>query len=63
MAISKPFTGYTAADYATVVGVGLTRFFRPPQRAIGEMAVRYAGHVVKSSPPWLKSLTPARPRC
>jgi hypothetical protein len=22
--ISKPFTGYTAADYAIVVGVGLT---------------------------------------
>ena len=25
--ISKPFTGYTAADYATVVGVGITGFF------------------------------------
>src|SRR5690348_14750812 len=44
--ISKPFTGYTAADYAAVVGVGLTGFFWLTQRAIGEMAVRYGGHVV-----------------
>src|SRR5437899_1090913 len=44
--ISKPFTGYTAADYATVVGAGLTGFFWLTQRAIGEMAVRYGGHVV-----------------
>src|SRR5256885_9864571 len=42
--ISKPFTGYTAADYATVVGVGITGFFWLTQRAIGEMAVRYGGH-------------------
>ena len=47
--ISKPFTGYTAADYATVVGVGLTGFFWVTQRAIGEMAVRYGGHVVNVS--------------
>jgi NAD(P)-dependent dehydrogenase (short-subunit alcohol dehydrogenase family) len=47
--ISKPFTGYTAADYATVVGVGLTGFFWLTQRAIGEMAVRYGGHVVNVS--------------
>ncbi len=47
--ISKPFTGYTAADYAAVVGVGLTGFFWLTQRAIGEMAVRYGGHVVNVS--------------
>ena len=47
--ISKPFTGYTAADYATVVGVGITGFFWLTQRAIGEMAVRYGGHVVNVS--------------
>jgi NAD(P)-dependent dehydrogenase (short-subunit alcohol dehydrogenase family) len=46
---SKPFTGYTAADYATVVGAGLTGFFWLTQRAIGEMAVRYGGHVVNVS--------------
>jgi NAD(P)-dependent dehydrogenase (short-subunit alcohol dehydrogenase family) len=44
--ISKPFTDYTAADYATAVGVNLTGFFRLTQRAIAEMARRYGGHVV-----------------
>jgi len=44
--ISKPFTGYTAADYATVTGVNLTGFFWLTQRAIAEMATRYGGHVV-----------------
>ncbi len=47
--ISKPFTGYTAADYAAVVGVGLTGLFWLTQRAIGEMAMRYGGHVVNIS--------------
>ena len=36
--LSKPFTDYTAADYATVVGVNLTGFFWLTQRAIAEMA-------------------------
>jgi NAD(P)-dependent dehydrogenase (short-subunit alcohol dehydrogenase family) len=44
--ISKPFTDYTAADYAAVVEVALTGFFWLTQRAIGEMAVRYGGHVI-----------------
>jgi NAD(P)-dependent dehydrogenase (short-subunit alcohol dehydrogenase family) len=44
--ISKPFTGYTAADYATVVGVNLTGFFWLTQRAIAAMVSRYGGHVV-----------------
>jgi NAD(P)-dependent dehydrogenase (short-subunit alcohol dehydrogenase family) len=47
--ISKPFTDYTAADYALVVGDNLTRFFWLTQRAIAEMAVRYGGHVVTIS--------------
>ena len=47
--ISKPFTDYTAADYATVVGVNLTGFFWLTQRAIAEMAARYGGHVVNVS--------------
>ena len=47
--ISKRFTDYTAADYAAVVGVSLTGFFWLTQRAIGEMAVRYGGHVVNVS--------------
>jgi NAD(P)-dependent dehydrogenase (short-subunit alcohol dehydrogenase family) len=44
--ISKPFTDYTAADYALVTGVNLTGFFWVTRRAIAEMATRYGGHVV-----------------
>ena len=47
--ISKPFTDYTPADYAVVVGVNLTGFFWLTQRAIAEMAARYGGHVVNVS--------------
>jgi NAD(P)-dependent dehydrogenase (short-subunit alcohol dehydrogenase family) len=47
--ISKPFTDYTAADYATVVGVNLSGFFWLTQCAIAEMATRYGGHVVNIS--------------
>jgi NAD(P)-dependent dehydrogenase (short-subunit alcohol dehydrogenase family) len=44
--ISKPFTDYTAQDYATIVGVNLTGFFWLTQRVIAEMATRHGGHVV-----------------
>jgi NAD(P)-dependent dehydrogenase (short-subunit alcohol dehydrogenase family) len=44
--VGKPFTNYTAADYAAAVGVNLTGFFWVTQRAIAEMATRYGGHVV-----------------
>jgi len=44
--IAKPFTEYSAADCAAVVEVGLAGFCWMTQRAIGEMAVRYGGHVV-----------------
>ena len=47
--ISKPFTDYTPADYATAVRVSLTGFFWLTQRAIAEMATRYGGHVVNVS--------------
>jgi NAD(P)-dependent dehydrogenase (short-subunit alcohol dehydrogenase family) len=47
--ISKPFTDYTPADYALVIGVNLTRFFWVTQRAIADMAARYGGHVVNVS--------------
>ena len=60
--IAKPFTGYTAADYARVVGTNLTGFFWVTQRAIAEMASRYGGHVVTVSPSLTKiadSGTPA----
>jgi len=47
--ISKPFTEYTAADYALVTGVNLGGFFRVTQLAISEMLRRGRGHVVNIS--------------
>ncbi len=47
--ISRPFTEYTAADYATVTGVNLAGFFWLTQRVIAEMAARSGGHVVNVS--------------
>ena len=47
--VSKPFTDYTAEDYALVVGVNLSGFFWLTQRAIAEMLKRYGGHVVNIS--------------
>jgi NAD(P)-dependent dehydrogenase (short-subunit alcohol dehydrogenase family) len=44
--IAKPFTEYTAADYATMTGVNLAGFFWLTQRAITEMLARGRGHVV-----------------
>jgi NAD(P)-dependent dehydrogenase (short-subunit alcohol dehydrogenase family) len=44
--ISKPFTDYTADDYALVVGVNLTGFFVLTQRVISEMLKGGSGHVV-----------------
>jgi NAD(P)-dependent dehydrogenase (short-subunit alcohol dehydrogenase family) len=44
--LSKPFTDYTADDYALLVGVNLTGFFWMTQRAIPEMLRRGRGHVV-----------------
>jgi NAD(P)-dependent dehydrogenase (short-subunit alcohol dehydrogenase family) len=47
--VSKPFTDYTAEDYALVIGVNLTGFFWLTQRVIAEMVRRYGGHVVNIS--------------
>jgi NAD(P)-dependent dehydrogenase (short-subunit alcohol dehydrogenase family) len=44
--ISKPFTDYTAADYASVVGVNLTGFFHLTQGVIAEMLNSGHGHVI-----------------
>ncbi len=47
--IGKPFTDYTADDYALVTGVNLGGFFWLTQRVITEMARRGYGHVVNIS--------------
>jgi NAD(P)-dependent dehydrogenase (short-subunit alcohol dehydrogenase family) len=44
--VSKPFTDYTAADYALVTSVNVGGFFWLTQRAIAEMLKRGGGHVV-----------------
>src|SRR5579864_1108773 len=45
--IAKPFTQYSEADYATVLGVNLTGFFHITQLAIAEMEKRHSGHIVQ----------------
>jgi len=44
--VSKPFTDYTANDYALVTGVNLDGFFWLTQLAIANMLARGRGHVV-----------------
>ena len=44
--ISKPFTDYTAADYALITGVNLAGFFWLTRLAIAEMLKAGRGHVV-----------------
>jgi NAD(P)-dependent dehydrogenase (short-subunit alcohol dehydrogenase family) len=44
--IAKPFTQYTAEDYATITGVNLAGFFNITQLAIAEMEKNSSGHVV-----------------
>jgi NAD(P)-dependent dehydrogenase (short-subunit alcohol dehydrogenase family) len=47
--MSKPFTDYTADDYATMIGVNLTGFFSLTQRVIPQMLKQGRGHVVNIS--------------
>jgi NAD(P)-dependent dehydrogenase (short-subunit alcohol dehydrogenase family) len=47
--IAKPFTSYTAEDYAAVTGVNLKGFFFITQLAIAEMEKHSSGHVVSIS--------------
>ena len=44
--LSKPFIDYSAEDFAAVVGVNLTGFFRLTQLAITHMLAGDGGHVV-----------------
>jgi len=45
--IAKPFTQYTNADYAAVLGVNLGGFFHMTQLAIAEMEQQGSGHIVQ----------------
>jgi NAD(P)-dependent dehydrogenase (short-subunit alcohol dehydrogenase family) len=44
---AKPFTQYTAEDYATALGVNVAGFFHITQAAIAEMEKQGSGHVVQ----------------
>ncbi len=44
--IAKPFTSYTADDYAAFIGTNLAGFFNVSQFAIADMEKRDCGHVV-----------------
>jgi len=47
--ISKPFTQYSEADYAAMIGVNLTGFFHLTQRAIVQMEKQRSGHIVQTT--------------
>ena len=44
--IAKPFTDYTAEDFAAKVATNLAGFFHPTRRAAAEMLRRGSGHIV-----------------
>src|SRR5215475_177591 len=45
--IAKPFTQYTAEDFANVLGVNVAGFYHITQRALAEMEKQGSGHVVQ----------------
>ena len=45
--IAKPFTQYTEADYAAILGVNIASFFHLTQLAVAEMEKQRKGHVVQ----------------
>ena len=47
IAVAKPFTQYTEADCAAMLGVNLAGFFYITQLAIAEMEKRGSGHIVQ----------------
>lgn len=44
--VAKPFTSYTAEDYANILSINLNGFFHITQLAIAEMAKQRSGHIV-----------------
>jgi NAD(P)-dependent dehydrogenase (short-subunit alcohol dehydrogenase family) len=47
--IAKPFTDYTADDYARLLATNLAGFFHMTQRALRAMERRRAGHIISIS--------------
>jgi len=44
--VAKPFTEYTAADFAHMLAVNLAGFFHVTQRAVRQMLAQGGGHIV-----------------
>ncbi|MFF5140288.1 SDR family NAD(P)-dependent oxidoreductase [Streptomyces sp. NPDC013157] len=44
--VAKPFTDYTAADYAAVTGINIAGFFHLTQQAVPHLLAQGGGHVV-----------------
>ena len=51
--IAKPFTQYTAQDYATALGTNVAGFFNITQAAVAEMEKQGSGHVVQITTSWV----------
>jgi NAD(P)-dependent dehydrogenase (short-subunit alcohol dehydrogenase family) len=45
--IAKPFTQYSEADYAAILGVNVAGFFHITQLAVAEMEKQGSGHIVQ----------------
>src|ERR1700744_2933356 len=45
--IAKPFTQYTEADYASILGVNIAGFFHMTQLAVAAMEKQGGGHIVQ----------------
>ncbi|MER6267298.1 SDR family oxidoreductase [Streptomyces sp900105755] len=44
--VAKPFTEYTAADYAAVTGINVAGFFHLTQQAVPHLLAQGGGHIV-----------------
>lgn len=44
--VAKPFTDYTADDYATVTGINVAGFFHLTQQAVPHLLAQGGGHIV-----------------
>ncbi|MGW3093051.1 SDR family NAD(P)-dependent oxidoreductase [Streptomyces sp. NPDC001102] len=44
--VAKPFTDYTAEDYATVTGINVAGFFHLTQQAVPHLLAQGGGHIV-----------------
>lgn len=59
--VAKPFTDYTAEDYAAVIGINLTGFFRLTQLAVEQMLNQGAATSSTSPPAWSTTRTTTSP--